>query len=105
MLEELYAEFRKFSRAEVLHFCKLSQQRKAASENESSRPFKYNKTKEVASSFDVTHKQVRSINSDGCGPLEKWEKNFRPPHQESENKVYDPRRDHQQTGGGYSSRG
>jgi hypothetical protein len=56
MLEELYVEFRKFSRAEVLHFHKLGQQRKAADENESSIPFKYNKGKEVAPTFDVTHK-------------------------------------------------
>jgi hypothetical protein len=70
LLEELYEEFQKFSRAEVLHFHKLGQQRKAAGENKSSRPFKYIKTKEVASSFDVTHKQVHSIHSIACGPPE-----------------------------------
>jgi hypothetical protein len=85
LLEELYEEFQKFSRAEVLHFHKLGQQRKAAGENKSSRPFKYIKTKEVASSFDVTHKQVHSIHSIACGPPENWEKNFRPPWQDSEN--------------------
>jgi hypothetical protein len=105
MLEELYEEFEMFSRAEVLHFRKLGQQRKAAIENESSRPFKYSKTKEVASSFNVMHKQVHSIDLDGCGPLENWEKNSRPLRQESQNRVHDPRRDHQQTRGGYSSRG
>jgi hypothetical protein len=42
-LEELYEEFWKFSRAEVLHFRKLGQQRKSASKNESSRPFKYHR--------------------------------------------------------------
>jgi hypothetical protein len=31
--------------------------------------------------------------------------NFRHPRQESDNRVYDPRRDHQQTRGCYSSRG
>jgi hypothetical protein len=46
-LEELYDEFHKFSRAEVLHFRKLGQQRKSISENESSRPFKYSKGKEA----------------------------------------------------------
>jgi hypothetical protein len=69
-LEELYEEFQKFSKAKVLHFRKLGQQRKAANENESSRPFKYNKGKEGAPTFDATHKQVHSIDSDGCGPPE-----------------------------------
>jgi hypothetical protein len=78
-LEELYEEFRKFGRAEVLHFCKLGQQRKVVNENESSRPFKYNKGKEDAPTFDATHKQVYSIDSDGCGPPENLKKNFRPP--------------------------
>jgi hypothetical protein len=32
-LEELYDEFHKFSRAEVLHFHKLGQQRKSTNEN------------------------------------------------------------------------
>jgi hypothetical protein len=73
-LEELYEEFRKFSRAEILHFCKLGQQRKAVNENKSSRPFKYNKGKEGAPTFDTTHKQVHSIDSDGCRPSEIWEK-------------------------------
>jgi hypothetical protein len=85
MLEELYKELQKFSREEVLHFCKLGQQRKTTSENESSRPYKYN------------------IDSDGCGPLENWEKNFRLMWQENKNEAYDPRREHQQTRGGYSS--
>jgi hypothetical protein len=79
----LYEEFQKFSRAEVLHFHKLGQQRKAANENESSRPFKYNKGKEGAPTFDATHKQVHSIDSDGCRPLENREKNFRPPRQKT----------------------
>jgi hypothetical protein len=105
MLEGLYEEFQNFSRAEVLHFCKLGQQRKAANESKSSRPFKYIKGKEGAPTFDATHKQVHGIDLDGCRPLENWEKNFRPPHQERNNQVYDPRRDHHQTRGGYSSRG
>jgi hypothetical protein len=78
-LEELYEEFQKFSRAEVLHFRKLGQQRKFASDNESSRPFKYSKSKEVHSSFDTSHRQVHYNDSDGCGPPKNWEKNFRHP--------------------------
>jgi hypothetical protein len=98
-LEELYEEFRKFSRAEVLHFHKLGQQRKAANENKSSRPFKYSTSKEGTSSFDASHKQVHNIDSDGCGPPER-EKNFRPPRQESKNRVYDSGRDRHPTRGG-----
>jgi hypothetical protein len=77
-MEELYEEFQKFSRAEVLHFRKLGQQRKVANDNKSSRPFKYSKGKEGAPTFDATHKQVHRIKSDGCRPPENWEKNFRP---------------------------
>jgi hypothetical protein len=77
-MEELYEEFQKFSRAEVLHFRKLGQQRKVANDNKSSRPFKYSKDKEGAPTFDATHKQVHRIKSDGCVPPENWEKNFRP---------------------------
>jgi hypothetical protein len=69
-LEELYEEFWKVSRVEVLHFHKLGQQRKIANENESPRPFKYNKNKEGTSNFDASHRQVHIIDSDGCGPLE-----------------------------------
>jgi hypothetical protein len=46
-LEEMYDEFHKFSRAEVLHFCKLGQRRKFTSKIESSTPFKYNKGKKA----------------------------------------------------------
>jgi hypothetical protein len=104
-LQELYEEFQKFSKVEILHFRKLDQQRKSARENESSRPFKYNKSKEVHSNFDTSHRQVHSIDSDGCRPPKNWEKNFRPPRPESENRAYDPRKDRTQTGGGHSSRG
>jgi hypothetical protein len=88
-----------------LHFCKLGKQRKAANENKSSRQFKYNKGKKGAPTFNATHKQVHSIDSNGYGPPKNWEKNFRPARQERDDQVYDPRRDHQQTRGGYSSRG
>jgi hypothetical protein len=98
-------EFQKFSRLEVSHFRKMDQQRKVTSENEGSRPFKYIRNKERARSFDTTHKQVHSINSNGCRPPENWEKNFRPPRQESENRMYDSRRDNQQNREGYPSQG
>jgi 3-methyladenine DNA glycosylase/8-oxoguanine DNA glycosylase len=61
MLEEMYVEFQKFSRAEVLHFRKLGQQRKATIENESSRPLKYSKDKEDIPNFDAPHKQVHRL--------------------------------------------
>jgi hypothetical protein len=67
-LEELYEEFQKFSRSEV------SQQRKTTNENEGSRPFKYNKGKEGATSFNTACKQVHSIDSNGGGPPEHREK-------------------------------
>jgi hypothetical protein len=101
-LEELYEEFWKFIRVVVLHFHKLGQQRNSASENKSSRLSKYNKSKEGASSFDTSHRQVQSIDSDGCGPPEIWERNFRPGQLESENSTYDPRKEHNQTRGGHS---
>jgi hypothetical protein len=49
-LEGLYEEFWKFSRSEVSHYHKLDQQRKVTNENEGSRPFKYSKGKEGATS-------------------------------------------------------
>jgi hypothetical protein len=73
-LEELYDDFQKFSRSEVLHFRKLGQQRKTIHENEGSRPTKYSKSRESTSNFDTPHKQVHSIDSNGCGPPENWEK-------------------------------
>jgi hypothetical protein len=39
-LEELYDNFQKFSRSEVLHFRKLEQQRKVPKESENPRPAK-----------------------------------------------------------------
>jgi hypothetical protein len=91
-LKALYEEFWKFSRLEVSHYLKLDQQRKVTNENESSRSFKCSKGKEGTTSFDATSKQVHSIDSDGCGPQENWEKNFRPPQQENESRPYEPRR-------------
>jgi hypothetical protein len=46
-------EFQKFSTLEVSHFCKLDPQRKTTNENEGSRPSKYSKVKEHATSFDT----------------------------------------------------
>jgi hypothetical protein len=89
----------------VSHYRKLDQQRKVTNENEGSRPFKYNKGKEGATSFDIAHKQVHNIDSDGYRPQENWEKNFRPLRQENESKPYDSRSDHQQSRGTYPNRG
>jgi hypothetical protein len=100
-LEELYENFWKFCRAEVLHFRKLGQQRKNVNENESSSPFKYRKIREGTSSFDASHKQVHSIDSDGCRPPKNWEKNFRPSRPESDNRMHDYKRDHHQPRGVY----
>jgi hypothetical protein len=52
----------------------LDQQRKTTNENEGSRPFKYIKGKEGTTSFDMAHKQVHIIDSNGGGPLENREK-------------------------------
>jgi hypothetical protein len=57
-LEGLYEEFWKFIKAEVLHFCKLGQQRKVATENKSWRPFEYSKGKDGTPNFDAPHKQA-----------------------------------------------
>jgi hypothetical protein len=77
-LEELYDNFRKLSKSEVLHFCKIDQQRKAPRVNEASRSTKYNKSRESMLSFDNAHKHIHNINSDGCEPRENWEKIFGP---------------------------
>jgi hypothetical protein len=52
----------------MLHLRKLDQQRKAVNEHEGSRPAKYSKSRENISNFNTTHKQVHSIDSNGCGP-------------------------------------
>jgi hypothetical protein len=73
-------------------------------ENEGSRSTKYIKSRENTSNFDTTHKHVNSIDSDGCGPPENWEKKFRPPRLESESRTYTPRREYHPRGG-HSNRG
>jgi hypothetical protein len=52
IVEELYDNFCKFSRSEVLDFHKLDQQRKVPKESEASRPTEYNKSREGTLSFD-----------------------------------------------------
>jgi hypothetical protein len=89
----------------VSHFRKLDQQTKVTSENEGSRPFKYTRNKEGVGSFNIVHKQVHGIDSNGSGPPENWDKNFRPLRSESKNRIFDSRKDHQQNRGGYPSRG
>jgi hypothetical protein len=105
MLEELYDNFYKFNRSEVLHFRKLDQQRKISKENKVSRPIKYTKSRDSSPSFKNAHKQINNINSDGCGPPENWEKKFRPSQLENRKKTFNAGRDYQNPRGGYTSQG
>jgi hypothetical protein len=89
----------------VLHFRKLDQQRKVPKENEASRSTKYNKSRESTMSFDDVTKQIHSTDSDGCGPLENWEKHFGPPEPENRNISFDTRKDYHHPRGGYTSYG
>jgi hypothetical protein len=79
---ELYEQFSKFSKSEVQHFCKLEQQRKATKQDEAPRPRYSDNQRNYL-------KSVHSINSDDCGPLENWEKNFRGPSQERNPRTFD----------------
>jgi hypothetical protein len=76
---ELYEEFDKFSKLEVLHFRKLEQQRKTLKQDEASRSPRYNNN-------ECSYlKEVHNIHSDGYDPMENWEKNFgSPPQQRSQ---------------------
>jgi hypothetical protein len=68
-VSKLYEQFIKFNKSEVQHFRKLEQQRKVAKPDEAPRP-RYS---------DNQHnypKHVHCIDSDGCRPIENWEKNF-----------------------------
>jgi hypothetical protein len=105
MLEELYDNFHKFSKSEVLHFCKLEQQRKVLKENEASRPTKYNRGKESTISFNNTTKQVHNIDSDGYGPPKNWEKNFKPLQLENRHRAFNTKKDFHHHRGGYAGRG
>jgi hypothetical protein len=42
IVTELYEEFTKLSKSEVLHFCKLEQQRKVPKHDEAPKPDRYN---------------------------------------------------------------
>jgi hypothetical protein len=70
---ELYEEFAELSKVEVLHFRKLEQQRKTPKHDDVPKPPRYNDNQ---CSYP---KQVHNIDSDGCGLLKNWEKNFGPP--------------------------
>jgi thiamine kinase-like enzyme len=80
---ELYEEFTKLSKSEVLHFCKFEQQTETTKHDEAPRPPHYSDNQR---SYP---KQVNSIDFDGCGPPENWEKNFGPPPQERSQRTFD----------------
>jgi hypothetical protein len=69
IVPELYVQFAKFSKSEILHFCKLEQHRKVSKLDEATRPC-YNDNQ-----CSYT-RSVHNIDSEGCGPPENWEKNF-----------------------------
>jgi hypothetical protein len=73
---ELYEQFAKFSKSEIQHFRKIEQQRKASKPDEASRPH-HNESQRGYP------KPMHSIDSDGCGPLENWEKNYGTPSQQT----------------------
>jgi hypothetical protein len=102
-LEEWYDNFQKFSRLEVLRFHMLEQQRKVPKESENPRPTKYSKSRENHITFDTSYKQVHSIDSDGCGPVENWEKKFGPPQSENRSRTFDTRREYHNPRGGYTN--
>jgi hypothetical protein len=77
IVAELYENFAKFSKLEVLHFRKLEQQRKTPKHDEASRPTHYNDNRQHS-----YPKHVNNIDSGSCGPPQNWEKNFGSPPQE-----------------------
>jgi hypothetical protein len=84
IVPELYEQFAKFNKSKILHFHKLEQQRKVSKPDKATRPH-YN---------DNQHNYPRpmhNINSDGCGPLKNWEKNFGPSSQERNPRIFDRR--------------
>jgi len=96
-IQELYENFEKFSKSEVLHFRKLEQQRKAPKETETSRPGKFQHNR----STSTQQRAVNSIDSDGCGPPENWEKNYEDPRSpQRKEKSFDSRRDQNDRRGG-----
>jgi hypothetical protein len=85
IVAELYEEFAKFNKSEVLHFCKLEQQRKTTKHDEAPRPPRYKKNQH---SYP---KKINSIDSDGCGPPKNWKKNFGSALQERSQRTFDYR--------------
>jgi hypothetical protein len=85
IVPELYEKFAKFSKSEVQHFHMLEQQRKTPKPDEAPMPPCY------VDSQRSYPKQVHIIDSDGCEPLEDWEKNFGPPPQERNLRAFDQR--------------
>jgi hypothetical protein len=81
----LYENFAKFSKSEVLHFQRLEQQRKGPKHNEASRLACYSENKP----HNNYPKHVNNIDSNHCGPLEIWDKNFGPPPQERKERALD----------------
>jgi hypothetical protein len=81
---ELYDKFIKFSKSEVRHFCKLEQQSKIPKLDEAPRP--------CYSDNQCNYpKPLHNIDSDGYGPPENWEENFRGPSQERNSRTFDQR--------------
>jgi hypothetical protein len=97
---ELYKNFAKFSKSEILHFRKLEQQRKAPKHYEASRPVRYNDSK-----HHNYLKHVNNINSDGYKILKNREKNFGPPPQEKSQRTVDYRASQYNERGGMSAQG
>jgi hypothetical protein len=62
-MPELYEQFMKFSKSEILQFCKLEEQRKVSKPDEAPQPW-YNENQR---SYP---KPVHNIDYDGCGPPE-----------------------------------
>jgi hypothetical protein len=73
---EMYEQFAKFSKSEIQHFCKLEQQRKISKSDEAPRPH-HNESQRIYPN------PVHNIDSDGCRPLENWEKNYGAPSQQT----------------------
>jgi hypothetical protein len=81
---KLYEQFAKFSKYEIQHFRKLEQQRNITKPDEAPRP-RYNENQR---SYP---KPMHSIDSNGCGPSENWEKNFGTPMQQTHLRTFDQR--------------
>jgi hypothetical protein len=82
---ELYEQFAKFSKSDVQHFGKHEQQRKNTRTDKATRPPRYNDSQRIYP------KLVHSIDFDGCGPPENWEKIFGTPSQERNPRAFNQR--------------